>query len=295
MKEETEHMEYDDDAPVGRVLSRREVLTLFAGFGGAVLLAACDPLQAISGQPASTATPTPTGSGQTASASTATPLSLEAATATNVPVQETPTTSAAAQPSCVVRPEETEGPYFVDEKLNRSDIRSDPSDGSVKEGLTLLLAFRVSPMSNGCAPLAGAQVDVWHCDAMGTYSDSTDPGFNTVGKKFLRGYQVTDANGVAQFTTIYPGWYQGRTVHVHFKIRSGAASGKTYDFTSQLFFDDTVTDQVHAQQPYAAKGQRTLRNDGDNIYQNGGSQLMLPLTKVGQGYSGIFDIGLQMS
>ncbi len=86
----------------------------------------------------------------------------------------------------------------------------------------------------------GAIVDIWHCDAAGVYSDATDPGFNTVGKKFLRGYQVTDANGGVQFTTIYPGWYRGRTVHIHFKVRAKAKSGQSYEFTSQLYFDDAI-------------------------------------------------------
>src|SRR5438093_9438898 len=93
------------------------------------------------------------------------------------------TAVAAAIPSCVVRPEQTEGPYFIDEKLNRSDIRSESSDGSVKDGVPLQLAFLVSQVGTGCAPLAGAQVDVWHCDALGVYSDTTDPSWNTVGKK----------------------------------------------------------------------------------------------------------------
>ena len=183
----------------------------------------------------------------------------------------------------------------MDEKINRSDIRSDPSDGSVREGLPLQLAFRVSQISNSCLPLVGAQVDVWHCDALGVYSDSRDRGFDTTGKKFLRGYQLTDENGFAQFTTIYPGWYQGRAVHIHFKIRTTTAQGKSYEFTSQLFFDDAITDQVHAQQPYAAKGKRTLMNNGDGIYRTGGSQLMLPLTKAGQGYAATFDVGLQIA
>jgi protocatechuate 3,4-dioxygenase beta subunit len=106
---------------------------------------------------------------------------------------------------------------------------------------------------------------------------------------------VTDANGIARFTTIYPGWYQGRTVHIHFKIRASSASGSAYEFTSQLFFDDSITDKVHAQAPYASKGQRTLRNAGDVIYQNGGSQLLLQLIGAAQGYTSTFDIGLQMS
>ncbi len=156
-------------------------------------------------------------------------------------------------PACVARPALTEGPYFVDEKLNRSDIRSDPSDGSVRQGALLALTFRVSQLTNACAPLGGASVDVWHCDAAGVYSDVSDPGFSTVGKKFLRGYQVTDSSGVAKFTTIYPGWYQGRAVHIHFKIRSHTGSGSAYEFTSQLFFDDNITDQVYTQAPYSAK------------------------------------------
>jgi protocatechuate 3,4-dioxygenase beta subunit len=136
-------------------------------------------------------------------------------------------------------------------------------------------------------------VDVWHCDALGVYSDVSDAGFNTVGKKYLRGYQVTDANGVARFTTIYPGWYSGRTVHIHFKIRSSASSTSAYEFTSQLFFDDNLTDQVHAQSPYASKGQRDTRNANDGIYRQGGAQLVLDVTASGGGYAATFDIALQ--
>jgi protocatechuate 3,4-dioxygenase beta subunit len=132
-------------------------------------------------------------------------------------------------------------------------------------------------------------VDIWHCDAFGVYSDAQDPGFNTQGRKFLRGYQLTDASGAAQFLTIYPGWYNGRAVHIHFKIRVDG-----YDFTSQLFFDDAFTDQVYAQQPYAQKGERTLRNEGDRIFQNGGSLLLLNVSPGADAYTAIFDIGLQM-
>jgi protocatechuate 3,4-dioxygenase beta subunit len=215
---------------------------------------------------------------------------------TNVPTQATLSANTAKLPTCIVRPEQTEGPYFVDEMLNRSDIRSDPSDGSVKAGLPLQLTFLVSQVgSDACTPLQGATVDVWHCDALGVYSDVQDPGFNTAGQKFLRGNQVTDANGSVQFTTIYPGWYQGRTVHIHFKIRTDASSELGQEFTSQLFFDDTITDQVHAQEPYASKGQRTLRNDGDGIFQEGGDQLMLELTEAEGGYAASFDVGLLLS
>lgn len=197
--------------------------------------------------------------------------------------------------TCVVRPELTEGPYYVDEELNRSDIRSDPSDGTVKAGALLALTFNVSSVaSSACTPLAGAIVDVWHCDATGIYSDVSDPTFgNTAGKKFLRGYQVTDADGVAKFTTIYPGWYEGRTVHIHFKVRSAASATSAYEFTSQLFFDDSLTDQVYTQEPYASKGTRTLRNSGDGIYNQGGSQLVLDVSQTSSGYAATFDIALE--
>jgi protocatechuate 3,4-dioxygenase beta subunit len=187
----------------------------------------------------------------------------------------------------------------VDEKLNRSDIRSDPSDGSVREGIPLRLALHVYRIDGGfCTPLPGAFVDIWQCDALGAYSDVLDRvgSFeDTQGKKFLRGYQVTDASGKVEFLTIYPGWYPGRTVHIHFKIRTDPATELGHEFTSQLYFDDSLTDQVHAQAPYAAKGRRTTTNSADGIFRRGGIQLMLKLAKDQQGYMGTFDIGLQMT
>ena len=201
-----------------------------------------------------------------------------------------------AAPVCVVRPQQTEGPYFVDEGLNRSDIRSDPASGAMSPGAPLQLAIKVSRIGgSGCTPLAGATVDLWHCDALGAYSDVNDPGSSTVGQKFLRGSQVTDAGGKAQFTTIYPGWYPGRAVHVHFKIRAHQSSGRSHEFTSQLYFDDALTDRVHAWVPYARRGRRTVRNEGDGIFRQGGRQLMLELGENGQGYAGTFDIGLQIA
>jgi protocatechuate 3,4-dioxygenase beta subunit len=262
----TQHEPYDDDQPVGRLLNRREALLALAGAGAAVAIAACAP-------------------GSSSTSTTQATATTGASTAT----------TSGSTPACVARPSLTEGPYFVDEMLNRSDIRSDPSDGSIRQGALLALTFRVSQLTNACAPLGGASVDVWHCDAAGVYSDVNDPGFSTVGKKFLRGYQVTDSSGVAKFTTIYPGWYQGRAVHIHFKIRSHTGSGAAYEFTSQLFFDDAITDQVHAQALYSAKGQRMLRNSDDGIYDQGGSQLLLAPAKTAEGYSATFDIGLQMS
>jgi hypothetical protein len=127
-------------------------------------------------------------------------------------------------------------------------------------------------------------VDIWHCDAQGVYSDATDPGFNTVGQKFLRGYQETDANGQAQFLTIYPGWYNGRAVHIHFKIRT-ALDESGHEFTSQLFFNDDFTDVVYTQAPYASEGQRTLLNEQDGIYQQSGGLLTLNVAETGDGYA----------
>jgi protocatechuate 3,4-dioxygenase beta subunit len=196
--------------------------------------------------------------------------------------------------SCVVRPEQTEGPYFIDERLNRSDIRTDPTDGQVRPGTPLALTLLVSRLNAGdCQPLPGAQVDIWHCDAMGVYSDVQDPSFNTIGRKFLRGYQVTDSRGEARFVTVYPGWYPGRTIHIHFKIRTASVGQRSFEFTSQLYFDDGLTDRVHAEPPYASNGQRTARNQHDWIFRRGGDRLMLAPTATADGYAASFAIGLQ--
>lgn len=144
-----------------------------------------------------------------------------------------------------------------------------------------------------CTPLSNAIMDVWHCDAEGIYSDVSDHSFNTIGKKFLRGYQVTNTNGTAEFVTVYPDWYPGRTVHIHFKIRTNSAPQPSYKFTSQLYFNDTLTDQVHAQALDAARGQRTQKNEQDGIFHDGSEQLMLQITKAAEGYVGRFNIGLE--
>lgn len=200
----------------------------------------------------------------------------------------------AAAFDCIAKPALTEGPYFVDEKLNRSDIRTDPTTGAVSAGVPLILQFNINGLNN-CAPVPGAYVDIWHCDAAGAYSDISNGAgqANTSGKKYLRGYQITHSNGEVQFTTIYPGWYSGRATHIHFKIRLFADSTKTYEFTSQLFFDDTLTDQVYMQSPYNSRGARNTRNNNDGIYSGGGSQLLLSLTPSGQGYAATFNIALQ--
>ncbi|MDQ6924287.1 MAG: intradiol ring-cleavage dioxygenase [Pseudomonadota bacterium] len=201
-----------------------------------------------------------------------------------------------APPSCVARPEQTEGPFFVEEALNRSDIRADPRTGAVKPGVPLRLSFKVSRMGGAtCAPLAGAQVDVWHCDAIGRYSDTGNRGSSGEGEKFLRGFQRTDEAGLARFLTIYPGSYGGRAVHVHFKIRTAAPSAPAYEFTSQLYFDDALTDRVYALAPYAAGRRRSTRNADDFIFRDGGSKLLLDPAPDAHGYAATFDIGLQIA
>jgi protocatechuate 3,4-dioxygenase beta subunit len=210
-------------------------------------------------------------------------------------------TGASGSTSCVLTAALTEGPYFVDEKLNRSDITSDPVTGAVSQGVPLALTFNVMRVdSSACTPLTGAYLDVWHCDAAGTYSDISAGGNGSegAGRKFLRGYQVTDAAGVAQFQTIYPGWYSGRAVHVHFKLRLFAGTTKTYEFTSQFFFDETLTTAEHARAPYRSKGTRNVVNTTDGIY-NGlptaeKATLTLQSTAGGTGYAGVINLGVRV-
>ena len=201
----------------------------------------------------------------------------------------------AALAACVRRPQQTEGPFFVDEGLNRSDIRSDPGTGELRPGVPLRLGFRVSRLADqACAPLAGARVDVWHSDADGLYSDAGGFGFgaSTRGQRFLRGYQLTDARGAADFLTIYPGAYAGRAVHVHFKIRTIDAGGRGQDFTSQLYFDDAFTARILALPPYAGRRRRWLANAQDGIFRAGGKELLLSPEAYGDGYAATFDIAL---
>ena len=237
---------FDDDGTIGRVLTRREILTLLAAAGAVPFAAGRAQSQAL--------------------------------------------------PGCIVIPAQTEGPYFVDAKLNRSDIRSDPSTKTAVEGVPLALTLKVFQLSGAaaCAPLAGAIVDLWQCDALGEYSDIADRkiGFDTRGERFLRGFQTTDADGLVRFTTIYPGWYPGRTVHVHFKVRTEPGAARAREFTSQLYFDDALTDKVHAAAPYSTKGQRRTRNANDGIYRNGGAQLMVKIMPDGTGYQGAFELAL---
>jgi protocatechuate 3,4-dioxygenase beta subunit len=201
----------------------------------------------------------------------------------------------AAATCASLTPARTIGPYFVEEKLNRSDLTTDPATGAVVAGVPLALELTLVNEDNGCQPFAGAQVDLWHADPSGKYSDESAEG--TAGKQYLRGYQVSDSDGKVAFTTVYPGWYSGRAVHIHVRIRTFDGSGAaTYDFLTQMFLDETLTDTVYQRSPYAARGARDTRNATDNIYGSDGDTLLLSVTADGSGgYVGTFTFGLSAS
>jgi protocatechuate 3,4-dioxygenase beta subunit len=268
----------DDNTPPPRLLTRRRTLSLF-GAAGVAGLAAAVGCSSSDDKSTATATRAATATSEASATGTIATTATPAATATP---------GGAIAVNCVAVPELTEGPYFVDEMLNRSDIRSDPSDGSVVEGAALAMTIKV--FDSNCAPLAGAHVDLWHCNADGIYSDVS--ANNSVGQKFLRGYQATDSDGVAKFTTIYPGWYQGRAVHIHFKIRRYDGAN-TAGFTSQFFFDDDVTDQVYQQTPYSSRSSRDQRNSNDGIFGQSGGATLLTVTPSATGYETAFGIMLQ--
>ena len=267
----------DDDRLIGRILSRREVLALLGAGGVAATLAACAP--GGSGTSAS-AGASATGASATASASST------ASSAASAPA------SVGALPSCVVAPELTEGPYYLDLNLERSDIRPDTTDGAVSEGAPLEFGWVVSRVDGeGCLPLEGAIVDVWHCDALGVYSGVQ----GSAGSDFLRGFQRTDPNGAAAFTTVYPGWYQGRAVHIHFKIRTDPEADTGFEFTSQLFFDDELSREVYASGVYASKGPQDRTNESDGIFNQSGGATLLNVTQDGDAYKTTFEIAVQLA
>jgi protocatechuate 3,4-dioxygenase beta subunit len=193
-----------------------------------------------------------------------------------------PAAVAAGLVTCVLAPEMTEGPYYAEGDKVRRNI----TEG--KPGVPLTLRLGVVDVST-CTPIKGAAVDIWHCDAGGVYSATSAQ--STEGLTFLRGIQRTGKNGIAVFKTIYPGWYPGRTVHVHLKVYLG---GNTLH-TGQLFFPDKVTDAVYRRSPYNRRPNRDPRNAADSIFRNGGSRSMLKLAKSGSGYVGRITMGVSRS
>ena len=207
-----------------------------------------------------------------------------------------PDVAEAASGTCTMTPAKTVGPYFVDEKLNRSDVRVNTGDGAVQAGVPLTLRLQVFDADSDCAPVQGATVDIWHANATGIYSDVA--GNNTVGQNWLRGYQTTDADGLVTFTTIYPGWYTGRAVHIHFKVRIYDGSNTTLEFTSQLFFTDALNTTVFTTySPYKDRARQTPdTTDGtDGIYGSDGASLLLAPVASGDGYAADFSVGVSQT
>jgi protocatechuate 3,4-dioxygenase beta subunit len=186
--------------------------------------------------------------------------------------------------TCSLTPEETEGPYYFDVDSIRSDIRED------RGGTTLHLAVRVQDTA-ACTAISNAVVEIWHCDASGVYSGfelaSTGQGGGgrTDDETYLRGAQVTNADGIVEFLTIYPGWYRGRTVHIHAKVHPDGASV----LTTQLYFDDGVTAQIYEESPYDEHAGRDTFNDSDGIFD---AATLLTLSAEDDGYLGLITIGV---
>ena len=236
-----------------RQLHRREVLAALGASVGAAAIAAC-------------------GSSPTAATTT---------TTTTIP----PTRNAA----CAVTPSETRGPYPDTTGMinNQAFYRRDITEG--KSGLPLTLTLTVVNTNNGCSAISGVQVEVWQCDATGNYSEYSQPGFNGTGQTFLRGVQTTDANGQVTFTTIYPGWYQGRATHMHVDVyRSGTILKST-----QIAFPESISAAVYASGVYASKGQSPTRNASDNVFSDGVINELATVTgSTTSGYTATLNVGI---
>jgi protocatechuate 3,4-dioxygenase beta subunit len=180
-----------------------------------------------------------------------------------------PGPSEAASVSCILTPEQTEGPYYIaGEKLRRNITDGHPG------AAMLLRAFVVDATT--CRPIRNAAVDIWHADAAGVYSGF---GAGASSRTFMRGIQRTNAKGLASFRTVYPGWYQGRTVHIHVKVHVGG----NVLHTGQLYFPDAFTDRVYRGAPYSSRPSRDTRNASDSIYRNGGSRSLVSVKKNSAG------------
>jgi len=200
--------------------------------------------------------------------------------------------AARAEAACTLTPEQMEGPYYLDLRRVRQDI----TEG--KPGVPLRLALRITHSSGSCAPMARAAVDVWHCDALGIYS-----GYEGAvvapshvqpvnDKTFLRGTQVTDVDGAVQFRTIYPGWYTGRTTHVHVKVHVG---GKVA--TTQFYFPEDVTRRVYQRAPYDQHPDPDTSNGADAALQgvSGKPLVMWTMSPDGDGYLATATIAVRTS
>jgi len=184
--------------------------------------------------------------------------------------------------TCTVTPEQTEGPYYLDVDKIRADIRED------REGAELEVAVRVMD-ADGCTPIKDAVFDIWHADASGDYSGfdgSAAPGASTTGSRYLRGAQITDADGVARITTIFPGWYPGRTPHIHAKVFISNAEV----LTTQLYFDDATIAEAYQLEPYAQRGNADQSNRSDMIFDQ---RNVMTVSRDGDRFIGRMTIAVQ--
>jgi protocatechuate 3,4-dioxygenase beta subunit len=252
-------------------LDRRRALTALGTIGLGTVIAACAG-ESSSGSAAPASTPS------TAPSSTA-PGSTGSSNAV------TPPDAFEDAASCTASPEMTEGPYYFDVDAIRSDIRED------RDGVPLRLATRVLDAST-CEPITDAVVDVWHCDAVGSYSgfESASRGGGNARDEstYLRGAQVTNADGITEFTTVYPGWYRGRTTHIHVKVHLDNSTL----LTSQLYFPEDVNDAVYAVEPYASDDGRDTSNARDSIFDE---SMVMTLTPEGEGYVALMTINVSSS
>jgi protocatechuate 3,4-dioxygenase beta subunit len=193
------------------------------------------------------------------------------------------TTGGTSAAGCATTASETAGPY--PDKLgmfnNAAFYRRDITEG--RPGTPLTVVLTVVSADNGCAPVANATVEMWHCDAAGDYSEYSQPGFNGAGQTFLRGLQTTGANGQVTFTTIYPGWYAGRATHIHIEVFVNGASVKT----TQMAFPESTSASVYITGVYASRGQNPTSNAADGIFSDGISTELATLeTMTGSAASG---------
>lgn len=242
-------------------LTRRRALEVLSSAGVAAVAAACS-------------SPTTAPSGSTTTSSTTSTSSG--------------TTNAAA---CVVSPDETIGPYpdITGMLNNPAYYRRDVTEG--KPGTPLTLNITVVNVRSGCSPVADAAVEIWQCDAAGNYSEYTQPGFNGAGQTFLRGLQTTNASGLATFSTVYPGWYNGRATHVHIDVYVNRQRVKV----TQMAFPESVSAQVYAQGVYASKGQNSTTNARDNVFSDGVNDELATITgTIAAGLTASLTVGISI-
>jgi protocatechuate 3,4-dioxygenase beta subunit len=199
--------------------------------------------------------------------------------------------------SCSATLEGEEGPYFVDDSASgyeRSDILSNLDGTETQTGVPPTLTIYVYDSEKSCTAMGDVQVDIWHCNALGIYSAESSE--STVGQSWLRGYQLTDATGKVSFTTIIPGWYEGRTTHIHLRLRSSYDDTDTSGSnTMQVFFDQTLVDTIDTTiSPYSTHGANSTTNASDRVYsqQEDGTTLLTLSGSTSAGYKATLNVYL---